>query len=70
MPLKNDKKCKGKDIVTEEDDEDDQEGAGFCEQMAMAAGSIGAFIYKNSYIFTNVVMMVGRLKVSICALNR
>jgi piezo-type mechanosensitive ion channel component 1/2 len=50
---------KGNEIVTEEeeDEEDEQSGVGFCEQVAMAAGSIGAFIYKNSYIFTNVVMM-------------
>lgn len=54
------KKIKGKDIIAEEEDEEDSEGAGFCEQVALAAGSIGAFIYKNSYIFTNVVMMVGR----------
>lgn len=58
--FKNDQKYKGKDIIAEEEDEDDTEGAGFCEQMALAAGSIGAFIYKNSYIFTNVVMMVIR----------
>lgn len=50
---------KGTEIITEEEgDDEDQNGAGFCEQVAMAAGTIGAFIYKNSYIFTNVVMMV------------
>lgn len=50
---------KGNEIITEEEDDDeDSESAGFCEQCAIAAGAIGAFIYKNSYIFTNVVMMV------------
>lgn len=50
---------KGNAIITEEEgDEDEESGAGLCEQVAVAAGSIGAFIYKNSYIFTNVVMMV------------
>lgn len=48
----------GNEIITEEDDDDDSESIGFCEQFAQAASAIAAFIYKNSYIFTNVVMMV------------
>lgn len=49
---------KGNEIITEEEGEDEEEiGVGFCEQIALAAGNIGTFVYKNSYIFTNVVMM-------------
>jgi hypothetical protein len=45
--------------LTEKDEnEEDEQSAGFCEQIAIAASSIAEFIYKNSYIFTNVVMMV------------
>ena len=41
-------KVTGTEIITEDqDDEEDQDGVGFCEQVAMAAGSIGSFIYKN-----------------------
>ena len=46
-------------ILTEKDDEqEDEQSTGFCEQLALGASSIAEFIYKNSYIFTNVVMMV------------
>lgn len=45
-------------IITENEDDDDESGVGFCEQLTIAAGNIADFIYKNSYIFTNVVMMV------------
>jgi hypothetical protein len=46
-------------VVTEKDEEDeDEQSVGFCEQLALAASSIADFIYKNSYIFTNVAMMV------------
>lgn len=41
------------DAITKE-----KEGAGLLGQMTLAAGSICAFIYKNSYVFTNVLMMV------------
>lgn len=45
--------------LTEKDEnEEDEQSTGFCEQIALAASSIAEFIYKNSYIFTNVVMMV------------
>ncbi|XP_070500560.1 piezo-type mechanosensitive ion channel component isoform X4 [Chironomus tepperi] len=44
--------------ITEKDEnEEDEQSTGFCEQIAIAASSIAEFIYKNSYIFTNVVMM-------------
>ncbi|CAH1708045.1 unnamed protein product [Chironomus riparius] len=44
--------------LTEKDEnEEDEQSTGFCEQIAIAASSIAEFIYKNSYIFTNVVMM-------------
>jgi hypothetical protein len=46
-------------VLTEKDEEEEEEqSVGFCEQIALAASSIGDFIYKNSYIFTNVAMMV------------
>lgn len=52
-------KTKGKDIITEDDEvEDEPSGPGFFEQLAVATETIGKFVYKNSYIFTNVVMMV------------
>ncbi|CAO1375472.1 unnamed protein product [Diamesa hyperborea] len=44
-------------FIEEEEDEDGENGIGFCEQIGMAAANIATFIYKNSYIFTNVVMM-------------
>ncbi|KAG5675805.1 hypothetical protein PVAND_005679 [Polypedilum vanderplanki] len=43
--------------IEKDEEEDDEQSAGFCEQLALAASSIADFIYKNSYIFTNVVMM-------------
>lgn len=46
-------------ILTEKDEnEEEEQSSGLCEQIALAATSIAEFIYKNSYIFTNVVMMV------------
>jgi hypothetical protein len=52
-------KFKGNEkIIAEEEETEEGQGVGFCEQMAIAASSIADFIYKNSYIFTNVIMMV------------
>lgn len=51
---------KGKDIITEDEVEDEPSGPGFFEQLAVATETIGKFVYKNSYIFTNVVMMVSQ----------
>lgn len=49
-----------KKILTENEDVEESPNVGFCEQVAIAANSIAEFIYKNSYIFTNVVMMVNK----------
>ncbi|CAO1304226.1 unnamed protein product [Diamesa serratosioi] len=50
-------KLKGEVFAEEEENEDGENEIGFLEQIGMAAANIATFIYKNSYIFTNVVMM-------------
>lgn len=52
------KKGNEKIIAEKEEVDDETPNVGFCEQVAIAANSIADFIYKNSYIFTNVIMMV------------
>ncbi|XP_055643566.1 piezo-type mechanosensitive ion channel component isoform X1 [Toxorhynchites rutilus septentrionalis] len=42
----------GRKNVSEEDD-----STSFFEQIMLATGNVAGFIYKNSYIFTNVIMM-------------
>jgi hypothetical protein len=52
--------AKGNEIITEDEEPEEESGPGLLEQIAATTESIGKFIYKNSYIFTNVVMMVRR----------
>lgn len=54
---------KGKEIITDDEENEEESGPGFLEQIATATETIGKFIYKNSYIFTNVVMMVSDCKI-------
>ncbi|XP_065092000.1 piezo-type mechanosensitive ion channel component isoform X10 [Ochlerotatus camptorhynchus] len=42
----------GRNYVSEE-----EETTSFFEQIMLATGNVASFIYKNSYIFTNVIMM-------------
>ncbi|XP_052564954.1 piezo-type mechanosensitive ion channel component isoform X14 [Culex pipiens pallens] len=42
----------GRKPISEEDD-----STSFFEQIMLATGNVASFIYKNSYIFTNVIMM-------------
>lgn len=43
----------GRKTISEEEDT-----TSFFEQIMLATGNVATFIYKNSYIFTNVIMMV------------